>query len=155
MKKRTIVILPLLMCMLLSACGGEVRRGYVFSALVENIKVEVTTEGGYDMKASGSVFTVTKDKKEVLQGWIVFSDEWDKAANLVSSGNIEVLEKTSERIVWKDGDKYNTITQVSISYVYTTATISSTNTEEVIRGALDKMHYEVTDERAFDSLDDD
>ena len=147
--------LLIVMCVLTGcACGFESVRSYVFrNAAGENVKVTVKTDGGYDLKKKNGHFQILKDKKQVMEGRLSSLQEWERGEELVSSGTVEVIEKTDERLVWKENGTYCRLDMLAGSgFVFVSGTASGDVTDEDIRGALERLTCETTLEEADEYL---
>ena len=155
MKRKSRILCVLALCLLLlSACDWEtVRSCRLRGSALENIEVELKTEGGYDLKRKGSVFHVLKDKKEILQGRMVGEEEWKKALEEIQKGTFEVIEKSEQRLVWKNGEKLCSITSVSLSYAFTEAEMSTDIRQQDILDALERLRFTWTTEEADDVIE--
>ncbi len=155
MKKRNVVFIGLVLCAsILCGCSGETLKGYVFETLYGDvISVAINTDGGYNLKKSNGHFTIVKDKITVLNGYLANEDDWENYARAVDDGTVTLIEKTDEKMVWKDGSEIYSLTYGSgISYVMTKSTISEDTSEEMIRDAISKLRVEFTAETAGDRL---
>ena len=124
-------------------CGGTSYKSYDFNVLGETVTVSCESGDGYDFRKKGSSFFITKDGKDVLEGYITFVDDWQKAEELVKNGSVEVIENTGDRIVWKADNKINSISIISGStYGYTTATLGGEVTDELVKEAVSKLTYD-------------
>ena len=140
--------------LLLCGCGGDVTMGYVFHGYIgENVSVELKVGDDYDLRYKGSTFYVLKEKKEILEGSIVPSSDWEETAKLLDSGTVEVIEKSDERMTWKEGDLYKSICPAGIADCALVCSAGSEISREEFNDALNRLSYRPSDEKAVDSLD--
>ena len=148
-------IAAVLACMLM-LCSCESMKSFTVKGTDgESITISVKTDGGYDLKHKGSDFDVLKDDKVILRGSIVNPDAWENFQQMMNSGDVEIVEQGDEKLVWKDGDKYNRLTMITaISYGLASGTVGEDGvTEEDIKAAMERLSYEWTSEETDDSLD--
>ena len=143
------LLLTALAVLFFCGCGGEMVKSYNFSnAGIEVIKVTLKTDGGYDLKYEGSQFMAYKDKKEVLKGHIETADFWQQVEKAADKNEMEVIEKTDEKISWIKDNMINTLQVIpgGIGYGYSYADLSSGITREEYEAAAARISYETTTE---------
>ena len=145
MKKKALLIIALVMSMMLAGCGGATSKGYEFKLNGNIVKIDCETSDGYDIRKKGDNLFISKDGKDVLKGWIVFSDEWKKVNELVKSGSVDTIENTDEKIVWKQDNKICSLVSVDgRSFFYAEGNVEGDVTDDLVKEALSHLHYEWT-----------
>ncbi|MBQ6654937.1 MAG: hypothetical protein IJM79_05365 [Erysipelotrichaceae bacterium] len=145
MKKKALLIIALVMSMMLAGCGGATSKGYEFKLNGNIVKIDCETSDGYDIRKKGDNLFISKDGKDVLKGWIVFSDEWKKVNELVKSGSVDTIENTDEKIVWKQDNKICSLVSVDgMSFFYAEGNVEGDVTDDLVKEALSHLHYEWT-----------
>ena len=145
MKKNVLLIIVLIVSMMLAGCGGASSKGYEFKMNGNIIKINCETSDGYDIRKKGDSLFISKNGKDVLEGWIVFSDEWKKVNELVKSSSVDAIENTGEKIVWKQDNKVCSIVSVDgMSFFYAEGIVGGEVTEDLVKEALSHLQYEWT-----------
>ena len=143
MKKNVLLIIVLIVSMMLAGCGGASSKGYEFKMNGNIIKINCETSDGYDIRKKGDSLFISKNGKDVLEGWIVFSDEWKKATDLIKAGSVDAIEDTGEKVVWKQDSRVCSIVSVDgISFFYAEGIVGGDVTEDLVKEALSHLHYE-------------
>ena len=143
--KKVLLIMALVLSMTLAGCGGASSKGYEFKLNGNIINIDCETSGGFDIRKKGDSLFISKNGKDVLEGWIVFSDEWKKVNELVKAGSVDTIENTSEKVVWKQDNKICSIVSIDgMSFFYAEGNVGGDVTDDLVKEALSHLRYNWT-----------
>ena len=149
-RKLSIVLAVVLILVTICGCSGETRKGYVYELVTgETYSIAIQTEKGWDFKRDSGHFNVTKDKVVVITGSYCPPSKYEAALKAVDGGSAEKIEKTDNKLVWKDGSK---ICAVFEGCVYVEGTVSGDVSEDLIKDAIGRMRVEYTAEQRQERL---